>query len=124
MSIPVPIDELAQALGDFDLAYLLSVGETGVKVVSVVVEAGEDGLVVPTPSGGTARNVAGNPAVTVLCPPREVGGYSLIVDATALPHGDGFALTPTRAVLHRPAGEATPANADPTACGHDCVPLT
>ncbi len=123
MSIPVPIDELAAALGDFDLAYLLSTGATGVKVVSVAVSAGPEELVIPTPSGGTARNVADNPAVTVLCPPREPGGYSLIVDGTARPHGDGFAVTPARAVLHRPAADAAHPDPDATGCGQDCVPL-
>lgn len=125
MSIPVPIDELARALADFDLAYLLSSGATGVKVVSVTVQAGEGELVVPTPSGGTAANIDAHPAVTLLCPPREAGGYSLIVDGTALTRGEGFVITPGRAVLHRPAGDAATATPADTGdgCGQDCVPL-
>ncbi len=123
MSIPVPIDELGRALADFDLSYLLSVGTGGVKVVSVAVSVGSEGLTIPTPSGGTAANIAGNPAVTVLCPPREPGGYSLIVDGTARAEGTGFVVAPTRAVLHRPAAQATPADAE-SDCAHDCKPLT
>ena len=58
----------------------------------------------------TGRNAAAHGAVTVLWPPREPTGYSLIVDGTAMVDGDQLRLTPNRAVLHRsPDGV------------HDCV---
>ena len=124
MSIQVDVENIAQALADFDTAYLLSVGATGVKVVNVqVVAAGHD-LLIPTESGGTARNIAGNPAVTVLCPPRQAGGYSLIIDGAGAADGPGFRVSPTRAVLHRPAAPDAPVPDDPTVCGNDCKSLT
>lgn len=103
MSIPVKLDELGRALADHDLVYLLTVGPDGVKVLGVTASLDGTDLVVTTSSPGTARNLAGNPTVTVLCPPREVRGYSLIIDGTGRVDGDGFRVTPSGALLHRPA---------------------
>jgi hypothetical protein len=70
----------------------------------------------------SARNSSVRPQVSLLWPPNEPGGYSLIVDGTAaLPSGDGrIAVTPTRAVLHRPAAAPDP---DKPSCSADCVPI-
>lgn len=124
MSIQVNVADLAAALADFDTAYLLSVGHSGVKVVNVQLVAAGGDLLIPTESGGTARNIAANHAVTVLCPPPRTGGYSLIVDGTARVDGTGFRVSPTHAVLHRPAGPDAPVPDDPQACGNDCKPLS
>lgn len=122
MSIPVKIEDLATALKDFDVAYLLSMGANGIKVVCVEVTADADGLTVPTGSGGTARNLELNPSVTLMCPPRQRRGYTLLVDGTAVVDGDGFRITPSGAVLHRPAAHGD-AEATDDSCGHDCQPL-
>ncbi len=71
----------------------------------------------------SADNAASRPSVSLLCPLRGDGDYSLIIDGAAavVTRTDGrrVLITPTKAVLHRPA--ATP---DPTAsCSDDCVPL-
>jgi hypothetical protein len=59
--------------------------------------------------------------VSLLWPPNEPGGYSLIVDGAAAPSDDGrIAVTPTRAVLHRPAAGS---DASSPGCGADCVPI-
>ncbi|HQR26073.1 MAG TPA: pyridoxamine 5'-phosphate oxidase [Nocardioides sp.] len=123
MSIPVDVSRLAEALGDFGSGYLLSVsGQGRVKAVTVdpVVRAGV--LEVPGPSRGTAANVAGNAAVTLVFPPAQLYGYTLIVDGVAQVAGEGFVVTPETAVLHRPAAHAD--GPPPTdGCGHDCRPV-
>jgi hypothetical protein len=71
----------------------------------------------------SARNVAARPEVSLLWPPFEPGGYSLISDGVVRDLGDErVAFAPTRAVLHRPAVE--PVAKDGSACTSDCVPLT
>lgn len=122
MSIPVKIEDLATALDDFDTAYLLSVGDGRVKVVCVVAEVDGQSVRIPTGSKGTSRNLQQNPAVTLMCPPREAKGMTLIVDGTAVPDGEGFRITPAGAILHRPASHADgPVGSD--SCGNDCKHL-
>lgn len=75
-------------------------------------------VVIPTVSGGSARNLAENSTATLLFPPAQHRGYSLIVDGSAVPADEGFTLTPTHAVLHRPADHQQ-ASTD-AGCGHDC----
>lgn len=104
MSIPVEIDALADTLVGFGAAYLLTVDAEGqVKVVSVAPRL-EGGRLTCAPSAGTARNLADNPHATLVFPPSRDGGMSLLVDGTATADEAGIALTPTSAVLHRPAG--------------------
>jgi len=66
----------------------------------------------------TRRNAGAHPAVTLVWPPRDPGGYSLIVDGRAAVAGDGVTVDPTGAVLHRPAVPGTPTA---SGCGDDCV---
>lgn len=106
MSTQVKLDELASTLRDFDRAYLLTSGDDGVKVVGVTVVPAEDGLLIPTGSKGTVRNLERSSRATLLCPPRDVSGMTLIVDGDAAPEGEGFRLRPTGAILHRPAAAA------------------
>jgi len=58
-----------------------------------------------TAAGNTARaNCRQRPAVTVLWPAVDDGGYSLIVDGEArIDDEDHVVITATGAVLHRPA---------------------
>ena len=62
---------------------------------------------------------------TLLFPPPEPRGYSLIVDGTARTTDDGFVLEPATAVLHRPADHADPGtpHTHDAGCGHDCRPV-
>ncbi|WP_194291352.1 pyridoxamine 5'-phosphate oxidase [Cumulibacter manganitolerans] len=122
MSVEVKLADLGTALEDFDVAYLLSVGGGRVKVVCVDVRVDGDVLVIPTASKGTLRNLEGNDAVTVLCPPREPRGLSLIVDGTAAPDGDGFVVRPASAILHRPATHAD-GPVGSASCDNDCRPV-
>jgi|SRR6478735_1599235 Pyridoxamine 5'-phosphate oxidase len=102
MSVVVDLADLPARLQDFDRGYLLTTAEGLVKAVSVRAAAGDGTLLVATPGGGSLRNVAANPSVTLLFPPLESPGMSLLVDGTAAAEGDDVRVTPTGAVLHRP----------------------
>jgi hypothetical protein len=122
MSVKVDLDQLAGALTDFTFAYLVTVGDDYRAHTVAVVPALVDGtLDIGTVGSSTRRNLAKHDGVTLVWPPRDPGGYSLIVDGLAEPDdGDRLRIAPSRAVLHRPAA-VPPATA--TGCLHDCVPL-
>jgi hypothetical protein len=131
MSIPVDVADLGQALADFGAGYLLTVGGQGtVKVVTVepVVQGGA--LLVSGPGKGTIANLAGNAAVTLVFPPTEPRGFTLLVDGTAEAVGEDVRVTPTGAVLHRPGTHADgppppgSAGARTDSCSNDCAPVT
>lgn len=126
MSIPVDPADLRAALVDFDSGYLLTTSSSRVKVVTVDPVAGDDGtLRISGPGRGTTRNIDANDAVTVVFPPRERHGYTLLVDGTARVEGeDGqdVVVVATGAVLHRPAAHAD-GPVPPDGCGHDCAPV-
>ena len=103
MSIPVDVADLPQTLADFDRGYLLTSADGRVKAVSVRAEVAGDTLLVRTPGGGSVANVGANPAVTLLFPPLESPGMTLLVDGTAKAEGDDVRIRPVGAVLHKPA---------------------
>ena len=125
MSIPVEISALGDALADRGPGYLLTAGADG-RVKAVTVEPTlADGVLRCPPSRGSARNLAANPAATLLFPPPVERGHTLLVDGTATASEEEIVLTPATAVLHRPADHAGPADR-PVAgdgCGHDCAPV-
>ena len=121
MSIKVEPAALATTVAQFDSAHLLSTRDSRVKVVTVDASVA-DGKLRVSWSKGTAANVDANPTVTVLFAPTEHHGYSLIVDGTAEDVGDGFVITPTSAILHRPASHAD-GPLPPGDCGNDCCRL-
>jgi hypothetical protein len=125
MSIPVDLSDLERTLADFGAGYLLTSADGRVKAVTVEPYVAGGLVVVPGQSRGSADNLAVNPAATLLMPPRESRGYTLLVDGTAEPADDGFRLVPASAVLHRPAAHADPAEGagGDSACGHDCTPV-
>jgi hypothetical protein len=122
MSIPVALEQLRNETRKFALApYLLTVSDDA-RPHAVAVTATWDGDVLVMEVGKrTAANAVARPNVSLLWAPNEPGSYSLIVDGAAAAAGDArVAVTPTRAVLHRPA--ATPDAAKP-GCSADCVPI-
>lgn len=121
MSVKVDLDQLAGALADFTFAYLVTVDD-GYRAHTVAVEpALDDGVLDVGAVGATTRNNAGaHPDVTVVWPPREPGGYTLIVDGCARLTDSALSIVPARAVLHRPAAPGATTKAG---CLHDCVPL-
>ena len=122
MSIPVEIGDLKAALARFGSGYLLTTAEGRVKVVTVDPALEGDGLVIVDPGKGTLANLGANSAVTLVFPPIEPKGHTLLVDGTATVVGGDVRVAPTSAVLHRPASHADgPLPAD--GCGHDCAPV-
>ncbi len=102
MSVVVDLAEIPERLADFDRGYLLTTRDGLVKAVSVRAMAVDNTLLVPTPGRGSIANVGTNPAVTLLFPPLDSLGMSLLVDGTAEAEGDDVRVTPTGAVLHKP----------------------
>jgi hypothetical protein len=121
MSISVELERVRDEASQRAGAYLLTVSEDArPHVVAVTVDWDGESLVMGA-GRSSARNATARSDVTVLWPPAESGGYSLIVDGDAevAPSDDGGQVTvrPTRAVLHRPGTGSAPG------CASDCVPL-
>ena len=138
----VDLKRLAAALTDYPFGYLITVDD-GYRVHTVTVEPelrdlpeGPEGpgaiLDVGLIGGHTRKNLAYRRDVTLLWPPSEPGGYSLIVDGRAeatdsdidsdLETSEAtarFGVVPTRALLHRDADPGSPNAAK--GCLHDCV---
>lgn len=123
MSVKVDLERLAETMADYGFAYLLTVSEDH-RPHAVAVQPDLDGgtLTVTGLGNRTRANLAVRPDVTLLFPPRQQGGYSLIVDGRASTEAGGANVVPSHAVLHRPADHAT----TPTdgSCGNDCLPLS
>jgi hypothetical protein len=122
MSVKVDLDQLADALDGFTFAYLVTVGDDYRAHTVAVEPVLADGAIDVGPvGGGTRRNLALHDDVTLIWPPREPGGYTLIVDGTGQAKDTSLQVVPSRAVLHRKAVADSPAAA--AGCLHDCVPL-
>ena len=121
MSVKVDLDQLAGALDDFSFAYLITVGDDYRAHTVAVEPVLADGVLdVGTIGKSTGKNVAQHTDVTVVWPPREPGGYTLIVDGIGKPTDDALTVVPTRAVLHR---KAAPGTTTKPGCKDDCLPL-
>lgn len=123
MSVEVDVARLTDAMREHGFAYLLTVSEDLRPHAVVVQPVLEDGaLRVGSLGRRSLANVAARPDVTLLFPPREQGGYSLIVDGRASVAEEGARVRPLHAVLHRAADHAT----GPTdgSCGNDCLPMS
>ena len=126
MSIPVEPGDIGKQMEQFGTAaYVLTVRDDATPHIAHL-DMRLDGAVLRCgASRSAAANVAQRSSISVLWPPFESGGYSMIVDAEArtVDGDDGLELElrPTSGVLHRPATPATPA-ANPH-CGSDCAPL-
>jgi hypothetical protein len=121
MSVKVDLDQLAGALADFTFAYLITVGDDHRAHTVAVDPVLADGVLdVGSIGNSTRKNVAAHADVTVVWPPSQPGGYSLIVDGIGRATDDALTVVPSRAVLHR---KATPGAATKPGCKDDCVPL-
>jgi hypothetical protein len=122
----VDLQRLAAALDDFPFAYLITVDEDyRVHTVTVEPTMREAILDIGLIGGRTRKNLAHRADVTLLWPPLEPCGYSLIVDGRArtAPASEAteetarLEVVPTRALLHREADSPAAARG----CLHDCV---
>ncbi len=124
MSVEVETDQLGEALQGYAFAYLITVSaEAKSHVVAVSPTLVEDSLVLTDLGRRTRTNATDHPAATLLWPPTEAGGYSLIVDGEATVNGEGLIIRPSRAVLHRPAARPDGAAVPSTGCESDCIEL-
>ncbi|WP_236994382.1 pyridoxamine 5'-phosphate oxidase family protein [Methylomicrobium sp. RS1] len=119
------MDQLREESARFGIhPYLLTTGDDGrPHAVAVSIEWQGDRILISTGTRSTA-NVAARPLLSLLWPPTEAGGYSLIVDGDGGVIGSGpdarILVTPTRGVLHRPGTSSASAA---RGCGSDCIPL-
>lgn len=126
MSIPVEPADIGKQMEQFGTAaYVLTVRDDATPHIAHL-DMRLDGDVLRCGAGrSAAANVAQRPTISLLWPPFEPGGYSMIVDAEARTvdgiDGLELELRPTSGVLHRPATPATPAT-NPN-CSSDCAPL-
>lgn len=103
MSIEVPLDELESRLADYPWGYLVTVRDDGRAQSLGVPTLMVDGALIATIGRGAALNATARPSVTLLFPGASGQELSLIVDGEARVEGDRIEVTPTWAVLHRPA---------------------
>ncbi len=121
MSIPVDLDRLAATIEEFGFAYLLTVSDEMRAHAVATTPQWIDGALAMDVGRRTAANAIARPNLSLVWPPVEVGGYSLIVDGDASVDGLTVSFRPVRAVLHRPALPS--AEAVDGSCGADCKPL-
>jgi hypothetical protein len=126
VSISVALERLRDEIDTRDLAYLLTVSDDD-RPHGVAVVYGWDGDELVVGAGNRSHaNAEARPRVSLMWPPTEPGGYTLIVDATVTTTsgtgaGDNaLRLRPTSAVLHRPATGDAPTRAG---CEADCEPV-
>lgn len=121
MSIDVAMDQLENAMANYRFAYLLTVTNEGRAHAVAVMPTVSGAHVLLEELGRHSRaNAAARPSVSMVWPPAQADDYTLIVDGESSESGEGLAVRPTRAVLHRPHQGSPPS---PTGCDSDCVPL-
>jgi hypothetical protein len=121
MSVRVDLNQLATALDDFAFAYLVTVDDSYHAHTVAVEPVLTDGVIDVGPVGNSTReNLANHVDVTLVWPPREPGGYTLIVDGRGEPSDSALHIMPSRAVLHR---RAAPGMTTKPGCKDDCKPL-
>ncbi len=124
MSVKVDVSRLAETLRDYGFAYLLTVTDDQ-RTHAVAVTPSMTGADLTFSDGlgrRTRANLAARPDVTLLWPPGDAGGYTLIADGRVTVTDDVATFVADNAVLHRPADHAA-GNAGSTGCDNDCVPL-
>lgn len=124
MSVPVDLEQLAEALSDFTFAYLITVGDDfHAHTVAVDPVLADSLFAVGGVGRSTRRNAGAHADVTLVWPPAEPGGYSLIVDGRAAAGSEDAPLVvvPSRAVLHRKATPESPPSR--SGCADDCRPI-
>lgn len=120
MSIPVDLARLGDEVASRPFCYLLTVSDEGGPHAVAVTPRFDGGRLHAEAGNRTRANASARPDISLVFPPLQVDGYSLIVDGRARVDGSAVAVTPSRAVLHRPAPSRGPAD---RGCTSDCVEL-
>jgi hypothetical protein len=103
MSIRVEVADLPATLERYPWGYVVSIGEGMRPHLRAVPTDWREGALHVTVGSASRANAVARPQLTMVFPPAEPGGYSLIVDGTAEVDTDSLRLVPSAAVLHRPA---------------------
>jgi hypothetical protein len=120
VSVPVALERLREEVTRFgEHPFILTVSNDGrPHAVAATMAWDGDDLI-----GGCGRSTAANAGarreISLLWPPVEPGGYSLIVDGAAKVDDQQIRVCPTRAVLHRSAPSPDPLKS----CSSDCVTI-
>lgn len=121
MGKTVDMRELENVIAEYGFAYLITIAD-GDRIHTSVVQPTIEGerLLVFAPSSRVRANTGQRPKVSLVWPPREPDGYSLIVDGVAQFEGDNLTVVPSRAIQHRPEIIAPP---ESEGCVADCIEL-
>ena len=121
MSKTVDMRVLAKTVADYGFAYLITIAD-GDRIHTSVVHptVGAESLTMAAPSSRVQANASQRPKVSLVWPPQEPNGYSLIVDGVAELDDDTLRVVPTRAIQHRPEIIAAP---DGEGCLADCIEI-
>ena len=105
MSLVVSLADLPAAIDtQIGWCYLLTVSDDAQpRVVAVAPTWNSDGALCVDVGKRTAANLLARPDVSMVWPPAESHGYSLIADGTATVEGLSVIFRPATAVLHRSA---------------------
>jgi hypothetical protein len=115
MSVGVELDRLHEEVARFGpRPYLLTVSDDGRPHATSVSITFDGGSIVAGVGRRSAANVDARPVISLLWPPVEDGGFSLIVDGTGSVDGEEVSVTPEKAILHRQRADGP---------GSDCVRL-
>lgn len=112
MSIAVSLDGLDAALAEHPWGYLVTVGDDQRARLHAAPTRYEDGTLVVVAGTGSRGNAIARPDVTLVFPPVDPRGASLIVDGVATVEHDAVRVRPTWAVLHRSAIPAPDGDGD------------
>lgn len=136
VSVPVDVAKFAEQINLYGTAgYVLSVRDDHTPHIAHVTFTLANGELRCGASRSAAANVASRSRISLLWPPTEPGGYSMIVDGDARIEGDELVVVPVSGVLHRPAqpnggpngashAEPTEASSSSGACQSDCAPIS
>jgi hypothetical protein len=120
VSVPVALDRLRDEVARYgEHPFILTVSESGRPHAVAATMAWDGDDLIGGCGRSTAANATARPDISLLWPPIEPGGYSLIVDGTAKVEDQQVRLCPERAVLHRSAPSPDPLKS----CSSDCVPI-
>ncbi|HET8599387.1 MAG TPA: pyridoxamine 5'-phosphate oxidase family protein [Segeticoccus sp.] len=123
MGEDVSTESLADVVAGYGFAYLVTVtADGGPHAVATAPRVVGDAVVVDEVGSRSRTNATERPKVSLLYPPSDPDGHSLIVDGVASVADAGVTIAPTRAVRHRPH-ERPGGGVSASGCGSDCLPV-
>lgn len=120
----VDVGAVAERAREYGFAYLITINAHERVHTSVVhPEFTDQAVTVPGASDRARGNAGTHPNVSLVWPPADATGYSLIVDGTAdAQDAAALRIAVSRAILHRQAAEPSAPGAG-DGCVQDCIEL-